>query len=176
QFQQSTWESHGGSGSPENASRAEQIRVAENVLDNQGWGAWPSCSQQIGASGQAEPSNQSVGQQEEQASQEQQEQQASVEEQEAAVEEQAPVAEQAPVEEQAQVEEQAPVQEQQIEQPAEPAPQPATSGETYTVQSGDTLSSIANKNGVDWQTIYELNTDQVADPVLIYPGQELVMP
>src|SRR5690625_3963141 len=39
QFQQSTWESHGGSGSPENASRAEQIRVAENVLDNQGWGA-----------------------------------------------------------------------------------------------------------------------------------------
>src|SRR5699024_3294843 len=68
QFQQSTWESHGGSGSPENASRAEQIRVAENVLDNQGWGAWPSCSQQIGASGQAEPSNQSVDQQQEQAS------------------------------------------------------------------------------------------------------------
>jgi hypothetical protein len=43
QFTQSTWRSHGGQGSAHNASRAEQIRVAENVLANQGIGAWPVC-------------------------------------------------------------------------------------------------------------------------------------
>ncbi|BBX69363.1 transglycosylase [Mycolicibacterium psychrotolerans] len=43
QFTQSTWSANGGSGSPHNASRAEQIRVAENVLQSQGIGAWPVC-------------------------------------------------------------------------------------------------------------------------------------
>lgn len=43
QFSQSTWTANGGSGSAHNASRAEQIRVAENVLASQGIGAWPSC-------------------------------------------------------------------------------------------------------------------------------------
>jgi resuscitation-promoting factor RpfE len=43
QFTQSTWEANGGSGRPSNASRAEQIRVAENVLATQGRGAWPVC-------------------------------------------------------------------------------------------------------------------------------------
>ena len=43
QFKQSTWTSHGGVGSPANASREHQIMVAERVLANQGIGAWPSC-------------------------------------------------------------------------------------------------------------------------------------
>ena len=43
QFSMGTWRSNGGSGSPHNASRAEQIRVAENVLRSQGIGAWPTC-------------------------------------------------------------------------------------------------------------------------------------
>lgn len=43
QFSMGTWRANGGSGSPHNASRAEQIRVAENVLRSQGIGAWPSC-------------------------------------------------------------------------------------------------------------------------------------
>jgi hypothetical protein len=43
QFTMGTWQSNGGSGSPHNASREEQIRVAENVLDSQGIGAWPVC-------------------------------------------------------------------------------------------------------------------------------------
>ena len=43
QFTQSTWSSNGGAGSPHNASRDEQIRVAENVLHSQGLGAWPVC-------------------------------------------------------------------------------------------------------------------------------------
>ncbi|WP_233532476.1 transglycosylase family protein [Antrihabitans sp. YC2-6] len=43
QFSQSTWEANGGSGSASNASKAEQIRVGENVLHSQGKGAWPTC-------------------------------------------------------------------------------------------------------------------------------------
>ncbi|ATL68369.1 transglycosylase family protein [Nocardia terpenica] len=43
QFTPSTWAANGGTGSPSGASRAEQIRVAENVLATQGPGAWPVC-------------------------------------------------------------------------------------------------------------------------------------
>ncbi|MET8430304.1 transglycosylase family protein [Nocardia sp. NPDC059246] len=43
QFTQSTWNAYGGGGSAANASREEQIRVAENVLAGQGAGAWPVC-------------------------------------------------------------------------------------------------------------------------------------
>ncbi|MBO0852893.1 MAG: transglycosylase family protein [Nocardia sp.] len=47
QFTQSTWHANGGTGSPANASRAEQIRVAENVLASQGPGAWPVCGSRL---------------------------------------------------------------------------------------------------------------------------------
>lgn len=43
QFTESTWLANGGSGNPADASKAEQIRVAENVLASQGIGAWPVC-------------------------------------------------------------------------------------------------------------------------------------
>ena len=43
QFNAGTWRANGGSGMPHNASRSEQIRVAENVLRSQGIGAWPVC-------------------------------------------------------------------------------------------------------------------------------------
>jgi LysM repeat protein len=48
QFAQGTWRANGGSGSAHNASRSEQIRVAERVRASQGWGAWPACSAQLG--------------------------------------------------------------------------------------------------------------------------------
>ena len=47
QFSQSTWTANGGSGSPASASKAEQIRVAENTLQSQGVGAWPTCGQYL---------------------------------------------------------------------------------------------------------------------------------
>lgn len=43
QFTLGTWHANGGTGMPNQASRAEQIRVAENVLRTQGLGAWPVC-------------------------------------------------------------------------------------------------------------------------------------
>ena len=48
QFTASTWRSFGGSGMPHQASRTEQIAVAERVLAAQGWKAWPACSHKLG--------------------------------------------------------------------------------------------------------------------------------
>ncbi len=55
QFSQSTWAANGGSGSPANASKAEQIRVAENVLATQGVGAWPHCGRYLTTAAAPEP-------------------------------------------------------------------------------------------------------------------------
>jgi hypothetical protein len=43
QFKQSTWNENGGVGNPANASRDQQIAVANRVLATQGPGAWPKC-------------------------------------------------------------------------------------------------------------------------------------
>ncbi|BBG05051.1 MULTISPECIES: LysM peptidoglycan-binding domain-containing protein [Pseudonocardia] len=51
QFAPSTWRAFGGTGSAHNASRSEQIAVAERVLASQGWGAWPACSSKLGIRG-----------------------------------------------------------------------------------------------------------------------------
>ena len=48
QFTDSTWRSFGGSGQPEDASRYEQIQVAERVKAEQGMNAWPTCSKKTG--------------------------------------------------------------------------------------------------------------------------------
>ena len=49
QFSPATWKSNGGTGMPHQASREEQIRIAENVLRTQGIGAWPTCGKKAGA-------------------------------------------------------------------------------------------------------------------------------
>jgi len=51
QFKPSTWAANGGSGSPEGASRSEQIAVAERVKQTQGMGAWPVCGSNGGSGG-----------------------------------------------------------------------------------------------------------------------------
>lgn len=48
QFTLSTWRSNGGLGMPNQAPRSEQIRVAQNVLNTQGIGAWPVCGRKAG--------------------------------------------------------------------------------------------------------------------------------
>ncbi|WP_035281173.1 transglycosylase family protein [Brevibacterium album] len=48
QFSQQTWEAFGGEGMPHEASRTEQIRIAQNTLEEQGPGAWPTCGEEAG--------------------------------------------------------------------------------------------------------------------------------
>jgi LysM repeat protein len=55
--------------------------------------------------------------------------------------------------------------------------QPAT--RTYTVQPGDTLSSIADRyyqNPGDWQWIYNANRSTIGNPNSIYAGERLTIP
>jgi nucleoid-associated protein YgaU len=58
------------------------------------------------------------------------------------------------------------------------APSPS-SGRTYTVRKGDSLSKIAKREYGDaqlWRRIYEANRDSIKDPDLIYPGQVFRIP
>ena len=55
QFTPSTWRAFGGGGRAQDASRVEQIVVAERVLAKQRWGAWPACSRKLGLSGTPAP-------------------------------------------------------------------------------------------------------------------------
>jgi hypothetical protein len=48
QFSLSSWRWVGGTGYPHQHSREEQIRRGEMLQALQGWGAWPSCSRQLG--------------------------------------------------------------------------------------------------------------------------------
>ncbi|WP_284044933.1 transglycosylase family protein [Paractinoplanes maris] len=55
QFSGRTWRAYGGSrfaGTADQATRAEQILIAERVLDAQGIGAWPTCGRRAGSSKQ----------------------------------------------------------------------------------------------------------------------------
>ena len=56
---------------------------------------------------------------------------------------------------------------------------PADQSQSYTVQSGDSLSKIAKRVYGDankWHTIYEANRDTIKNPDLIHPGQVLTLP
>jgi len=51
QFSDSTWDGFGGerfASRADLATRAQQIQIAEKVLNTQGWGAWPACSAELG--------------------------------------------------------------------------------------------------------------------------------
>jgi resuscitation-promoting factor RpfA len=52
QFSRSTWTANGGgkyASTANKASRSEQIKIAEKVLDGQGIGAWPVCGRKAGS-------------------------------------------------------------------------------------------------------------------------------
>jgi nucleoid-associated protein YgaU len=148
QFSPGTWSAYGGTGSAADATREQQIAVAEQVQASQGWGAWPSCAAQLGLSGGG------TG---------------------AAPVQSVPV-QSAPVES-------IPAQAAQLQAAAAvPAAKHATavalSGETYTLQAGDTLSIVAEKLGIagGWQHLADANLDTISDPNLVFEGQVIQLP
>ena len=59
--------------------------------------------------------------------------------------------------------------------PPPPASPPPAASDTYTVQSGDTLGSIAADLGVagGWEALYAMNRDKLSNPNVIYVGEVL---
>ena len=71
------------------------------------------------------------------------------------------------------------VEEQQRMQTSQAAQKHDEMRDSYTVQSGDSLSKIAQHYYGDaqkWKAIYEANKDKIDNPNLIHPGQKLTIP
>ncbi|MET9801487.1 transglycosylase family protein [Streptomyces sp. NPDC006368] len=160
QFSASTWAAYGGTAyaaTADQASKSQQIQIAEKVLAGQGKGAWPSCG--VGLSGAAYDggsAEQSAPQQQERAA----EQPATRSEQRTAPKAEpkkaAPKAESKTV--------------------TTPTGKKVEKGDgEYKVVAGDTLSTIAAEKKVagGWEKLFQLNKDIVDDADLIYPGQQL---
>lgn len=187
QFTQQSWNGVGMSGSPANATRAQQIEAGERLLAIQGWGAWPACSAKLGLYGKTgaaptytEPTTTVAAQSQTQQTYT------------------APAAQAAPAAPAAQAAPAAPAAPAAVEAPAAPAAAPAVEAPaaaapaaqapvvatpkaaagTYTVVPGDSLSLIASKLGVagGYQAIAAANTDIIYNVDLIFPGQVLNIP
>ena len=152
QFTPSTWSAFGGQGAPQNATRDQQIQVAERVLAGQGKGAWPVCGKNLGA---ASPSSVS----------------APAQRTAAPAQRTAPTPQQSP-------KAAAPKAVAPKATVARTAPASTTATGSYTVKSGDTLAKIAAAQGVSggYQAIFALNQDRVQNVNLIFPGQTLRLP
>jgi nucleoid-associated protein YgaU len=121
---------------PQNASKMEQIRIAEKVLAGQGWGAWPVCSVKAHASGG--PSTHATSSVKKSTTHK--------------------------------------AKKKAVHHVKHTAVK--LSGKTYTVKSGDTLSTIAVKKHVKggWHRLFAANTSRVDNPNLIFVGQILRLP
>ncbi|WP_020137859.1 transglycosylase family protein [Streptomyces sp. 351MFTsu5.1] len=154
QFSASTWAAYGGTAyAPQanQASKSQQIAVAEKVLASQGKGAWPVCGTGLssaayngGSSSSSSSSNSgsSAGTR-------------STNEQSASRSSERPAAKKTVT---------------------TPTGKKVKKGDgEYKVVKGDTLSSIAAKHKVKggYQTLFKLNKDIIEDANLIYPGQQL---
>ena len=151
QFSASTWAAYGGTAyAPQanQASKAQQIAVAEKVLASQGKGAWPVCGK--GLSGAAYTGSSASGSTNTTTTRSTEQQSSSRSAERPAAKSQKTV--------------------------TTPTGKKVKKGDgEYKVVKGDTLSSIAAKHGVKggWKKLFELNKDIISDANLIYPGQQL---
>ncbi|MER5546177.1 transglycosylase family protein [Streptomyces sp. NPDC002589] len=155
QFSASTWAAYGGTAyasTANQATKAQQIAVAEKVLGAQGKGAWPVCGTGLssaaynGSAPSTTSSSQSTG-----TTTRSTDQQAATRS----------------------TERTAPAKSKTV---TTPTGKKVKKGDgEYKVVTGDTLSSIAEKHHVagGWQKLFQLNKDIVEDANLIYPGQQL---
>jgi resuscitation-promoting factor RpfA len=166
QFSLATWHGYGGAGNPAAASKSTQIAIAEKVLAGQGWGAWPVCSIKAGATGSSSSAGSSSSHVSSSSSSSTthssrsttSRSSGSTRSYHSSASANAVHVSNAPA------------------RPARPAAV-KTSGKTYTVKSGDSLSKVAKKLDIKagWQRLWAANP-KVGDPDLIYVGQKLQLP
>ncbi|WP_063857223.1 MULTISPECIES: transglycosylase family protein [unclassified Kitasatospora] len=160
QFTPSTWAAYGGTqyaASADQASKGQQIAVAEKVLASQGPGAWPVCSVKAGLTkgGSAAQVDTSAA---------------------AAPAKSTKSADQttkaAPKNDTSAASRS--TERKPVETAAPAAPVQKSTGGSYTVKSGDTLNAIAAAHGVNLNTLYTNNAAVVGGDIdLILPGQVL---
>ncbi|WP_037604920.1 LysM peptidoglycan-binding domain-containing protein [Streptacidiphilus rugosus] len=174
QFTNSTWAAYGGTqyaASADQATKGQQIAVAEQVLASQGPGAWPVCSVQAGLSaGGAAASVDTSGGSSSSASSNSGAADSSNTSSTSGASSDSSASSQggSSASQDATPAPSAPVQQ------STPAPTSSNASGSYTVKSGDTLSEIAAAHGVDWKSLYSANKGTIGgDPNLILPGQVL---
>ncbi|MGP4090339.1 transglycosylase family protein [Streptomyces sp. KR55] len=156
QFSASTWAAYGGTqyaATADQATKEQQIQIAEKVLAGQGKGAWPHCGTGLSnatytGGGASDSSSEGSSQ--------------------------------SSTETTTRSTEQQPASRSQ-ERPAQktvttPTGEKVEKGDgEYKVVTGDTLSTIAAEHDVEggWEKLFQLNKDIVEDADLIYPGQQL---
>ncbi|MGW0884537.1 transglycosylase family protein [Streptomyces sp. NPDC002671] len=152
QFSASTWAAYGGTAyAPQanQATKAQQITVAEKVLAAQGKGAWPVCGTGLSNTpynGTAAAPKATTTRSTDQAASRSAERTAPAKS----------TGKSATV--------------------TTPTGKKVKKGDgEYKVVKGDSLSTIAEKHGVKggWKKLFDLNKDIVQDADLIYPGQQL---
>ncbi|GAA2590124.1 MULTISPECIES: LysM peptidoglycan-binding domain-containing protein [Streptomyces] len=169
QFSASTWAAYGGTqyaSTANQASKAQQIQVAEKVLAGQGKGAWPVCGTGLSGAAYTGGGSQDSGSGSSESSQSQS----------------GGSSAERSTEQKASRSSERPKAEKQVEKKAEKKTVTTPTGKKvekgdgeYKVVKGDTLSSIAAEHDVKggWAKLFKLNGDIVDDADLIYPGQQL---
>jgi nucleoid-associated protein YgaU len=161
QFSRSTWLAYGGAayGSTANqASREQQIAVAQRVLAGQGPGAWPNCGPRAGLTrggGGATSASTTAAR-------------SSTRTSTATTTRTRTTAAKA-------------TKKAATKAPATRTTRTASvaaSGQTLTVRAGDTLSELAAARGISggWKALFAVNRDRISNPDLIYVGQVLKLP
>jgi LysM repeat protein len=157
QFSASTWAAYGGTAyasTANQASKSQQIAVAEKVLAAQGKGAWPTCGTGLsGAAYSGGSSSSSSGSNSSSSSKS--------------------TTERSTTDTTASRSAERPAAKKTV---TTPTGKKVKKGDgEYKVVKGDTLSSIAEKHKVKggWQQLFKLNKGIVDDADMIFPGQQL---
>ncbi|MER7697075.1 transglycosylase family protein [Streptomyces sp. NPDC096095] len=162
QFSQSSWAAAGGTqyaSRADLASKDQQIATAEKLLDMQGPGAW-ACAGAGGLTNDGVDPGVNTGSGQSKPEQAQPERQA----------------ERPTTRSEQRTAPQAEKKAESKKTVTTPTGEKVQKGDgEYKVEAGDTLSSIAQEEGVKggWSKLFQLNDDIVKDADLIFPGQQL---
>ena len=158
QFSQGTWNAYGGgkyASTANQASRSQQIAVAEKVLAGQGIGAWPVCGKRAGSSASYTSRN-SEGTSQRSSRSSQRSESSSTRSQSGSVK-------------------YYPKKHRSTQRTDATVRTSSAGTGSYVVKAGDTLSKIAASHDVDggWRAIWAANRGSIENPNLIFIGQRI---
>ena len=196
QFAYGTWAGNGGgkfASRADLATRQEQIIIAARVLDNSGWGPWPSCSSRLGL-GSAERrealataaryrdemrgnDSRVEDQKADQKAADQKAAEAKAAEERAAAQKKK-AADEAAADQDRVADRRTEDTRISTERASRGKHRKAVAPDVYVVRRGDTLSAIARAKNLPggWENLYKINRDTIgSNPGLIFPGQQLTV-